>query len=141
MIKGNLVSNVEFGIWLVFDCDGNEVMGNQIDNSIGPVTNGITLAGINYLGMEFFVEDNQVKLNHVSNCVLDGISMTQAYDNMIGPNNICNYNGKDGISLWPYTGGNNVINNEALNNTEYDNWNGGDNNKFRANTAVNTFGI
>ena len=60
---------------------------------------------------------------------------------MIGPNNTFNYNGGDGISLLPYNEDNFVVNNEALYNTGFDIWNGGVNNKFRANTAVNTYGF
>ena len=140
MIMGNLISNVDYSIWVLGNCDNNKVMGNQINNSIGSVTHGITLTGVNFAG-GLFTENNQIKLNHVSNCDLDGISMTGAFDNMIGPNNTCNYNGRDGISLWPDTGNNHVINNEALYNTGFDIWNGGVNNKFKANTAVTTYGL
>ncbi len=137
MIKGNLVSNAERGIWLVFDCDNNKVMGNQIDNSIGPVSIGISMTGHD----PFCVENNQIKLNDVSYCEYEGLFLHTSFNNMIGPNNTFNYNGGDGISLLPYNEDNFVVNNEALYNTGFDIWNGGVNNKFRANTAVNTYGF
>jgi len=141
MIKGNLLSYAERGIWLIFDCDDNKVMNNQINNSLGPVLMGISMSGMNSVGIDFFVENNQIKNNHVCYCDLDGITINTSFDNMIGPNNKCNYNGRDGISLFPFTGNNHVINNEALYNTGFDIWNGGVNNTFKANTAVNTFGL
>jgi len=141
MIMGNLVSHVGRGIYIRFDCDNNMIIGNQIDNSEGPPEKGISIIGADWDGNEYFPENNHVKLNQVTYCTHDGISMTLAFYNTIGPNNICNNNGWDGISLWRWSGDNLVINNEALNNGWYDIYNTGINNTFRANTAVNTFGL
>ena len=94
-----------------------------------------------YFGLQFFVENNEIKQNDVSYCDLDGITLNTTFNNMIGPLNTFNYNGRDGMVLMPYTEGNDVINNEALHNAGFDIWNGGINNKFRANTAGTTFGL
>ena len=136
MIKGNLVSNAERGILLLWDCDNNKIMQNQINNSSGPVVVGIAMAGFGHL-----VENNQIKLNDIFNCIMAGIYMDYACDNMIGPNNTCNYNGIYGITLMPSSNNNSVINNEALYNAVFDIWNGGLNNTFTANTAVTTYGF
>lgn len=136
MIMGNLVSNVQRGILLLWDCDNNKIMQNQINNSIGPVVVGIAMAGFGHL-----VENNQIKLNDISYCFFYGIYMDYAFDNMIGPNNTTNYNGLNGITLLPSCEYNSVINNESLYNVVFDIWNGGLNNTFRANTAVTTYGL
>jgi len=140
MIMGNLISNVVRGIWLLGNSDNNKVMGNQINNSIGPVTKGISMTGTSF-GPGFFVENNHIKHNDVSYCEEEGLFLHTSFDNMIGPNNTFNYNGTDGILLMPYNEDNRVINNEALHNGGFDIWNGGVNNKFKANTAVTTFGL
>ena len=141
IIQGNFLSHVYRAIYIRLDCDNNIIQSNLIDNSVGFVHRGISIIGAHIGDNEYFIENNHVKQNQVYNTASFGISMTIAFDNTIGPNNVCNNNGWHGISLWEWAWDNHVVNNEAIDNVGYDIWNAGQNNTFQANTYGTAFGL